>query len=265
MLEMSINNNGEKIIMKRILICVITLCCLLTACSVENETSPITQVSSISESTNNEVYEAIPEWTPPDEFADYASIIEEYRRFAGYAIEFSDEELYKEDFWYYEGWLWGVILGFHIGHQRTKEDFGYAIKDLNGNGSPELILLMGDSIVRAIFSSVGDKPKLLDEFWDKHYCEIDSLGILYIRSTSGGAYTVFTSYRIAQNDEELVLIDEFGTNGHDMDTLETIFYKMVNGVEQRITSEEFDELYDLFFDASHATKNSGIEFIPLFE
>jgi hypothetical protein len=268
MQEMSINKKGECIIMKRILICVITLCCLLTACSVSNETLPNTQDISVLESTKSKVYEIVPEGTPLDEFADYDSIIEEYHRFAGYAIEF-DDEYYKQvddlDLWYNRGWMGWFIACFSISRIEGKEDFGYAIKDLNGNGSPELILAMGDQVIRAIFALIDDKPKLLDEFGDKHHCEIDSSGIFYIRTTSGGDLTKFASYQISQNDEELVLIDEFGTNGHDMDTLETFYYKMMNGFEQRITSEEFDELYDRFFDDSHSTKNSEIKFTPLFE
>ena len=62
-----------------------------------------------------------------------------------------------------DGWG-GVIVSFYIGKQLTKEDFGYVIQDLNENGSPELILIMGDSVVCAIFSMLDNKPKLLDEF-----------------------------------------------------------------------------------------------------
>jgi len=246
------------------------LICLLTSCSIQNETSPNTQVDPSYESTESIVYGEVPEGTPSDEFTDYASIIEEYRRFASYAIEFyGDNEYYVQvddrNLWYNRGWLGGLIVDFYLGRKLTKDDFSYAIQDLNGNSSSELILIMGEQVVRAIFSMVDEKPKLLDEFWPRHYGEIDSSGILYTRGSSGADYTTWASYQISQNDDELVLIDEFGTDEHDMDTLETNYYKMVNGIKQRITSEEFNELYERFFNVSHSTKNSGIEFIPLFD
>jgi len=222
---------------------------------------------STPESVESEEYEVVAEGTPPDGFANYASIIEEYRRFAGYAIEF-DVEYYAKvdnlDLWINRGWMGGFIAEAIIGRDVVQEDFGYAIQDLNGNGSPELILAIGDSIVRAIFSTVENKPRLLAGFNAKNYCEIDSAGMLYICSTSGASYTTFASYRISQGDDELVWIDEFGTYGHDMDTLETLYYKTVDGVKQDITTNEFEEFYYQFFDASHSTQNSEIKFIPLF-
>jgi len=223
---------------------------------------------STPESKKSEVYEVVPEGTPPDGFVDYTSVIKEYRRFAGYAIEFDDEHydhIDDLDLWQNRGWMGGVILAFYLGRKPTKEDFSYAIEDLNGNGSPELILAMGDSVVRAIFLTVAGKPKLLDEFGSKHYCEIDSNGILYIRSTSGADYTTFASYRISQDDDELVLIDEFGTDGHDMFSLETRYYQIVDGIKQSITKKEFDEFYLQFINVSHSTQNSEIKFIPLFD
>ena len=304
--------------MKRILISITALFCLLTACAIPDnnplgmqdssvseskesevneadaeDTPPDIQDSSISEpaedevnetvpesaipniqesttpeSTESKVYEIVPEGTPRDEFADYASIIAEYRRFAGYAIEFDNDEYYKQvddlDTWIDRGWM-GWLIASNYCRERTKEDFSYAVHDLNGNGSLELILFMGDSSVCAIFSMVDGKPKCLDYFWDRYCCEVDSTGMLCIRNSGGATLTDYASYRISKDDEELLLIDEFGTFGYDMATLETLYYKMVNGIKQDITSTEFDELENQFYDASHLTKNSGIEIIPLFD
>ena len=154
-------------ITKNKLILTIALSCLLTACAVSNETPPNMLEPSTPESIESEEYEAVTEGTPPDGFVNYASIIEEYRRFAGYAIEF-DDEYYAQvddlDLWINRGWMGGLIAEAKIGKDMIKEDFCYAIQDLNGNGSPELILAMGDSVVRAIFSTVENKPRLLADF-----------------------------------------------------------------------------------------------------
>jgi len=254
--------------MKNKLIFTIALSCLLTACAVSNETPPNMLGPSTPESIENEEYEVVTEGTPPDGFANYASVIEEYRRFAGYAIEF-DDEYYAQvddlDLWINRGWMGGLIAEAKVGRDVIKEDFSYAIQDLNGSGSPELILAMGDSVVQAIFSTVENKPRLLADFNAKNYCEIDTTGMLYIQSTSGASYTTFASYRISQNGDELVWIDEFGAYGHDMDTLETLYFKTVGGVKQNITINEFEELCNQFSDVSHSTRNSKIKFISLFD
>ncbi|MCL2152303.1 MAG: hypothetical protein FWH57_04990 [Oscillospiraceae bacterium] len=223
------------------------------------------QDSSVLKSADINDYEVVPEGTPPDGFADYASIIGEYRRFAGYSIEGYDKASSEDIFWYSRGWLGSVIISFYIEDKRTEDDYSYAVKDLNANGSPELILAIGDHAVCAIFSMVNNRPKLLDEFWQRNQCEIDSAGIIHTHGSNGAGWSTFQSYRISQRDDELVLVDEFGTDGWDQVTGEQSYYRIVDGINQNITSSEFDELYNQFSDVFRSTKNSGIEFIPLFD
>ncbi|MCL2049583.1 MAG: hypothetical protein FWG87_12760 [Defluviitaleaceae bacterium] len=241
----------------------ISLFCLLTASATANTLETAKDFPVIEATAEIKEYEAVPMGTPPDKFADYASIIEEYRRFAGYSIEGYDRASVQDIEWYSRGWLGSVIISTYIDTPRTKNDYSYAIVDLNGNGSPELILAMGDSIVCAVFSMVDGKPKLLHEFWQRYTCEIDTAGTIRTSGYGGAGWTDFEVYTISQ--DELVRIDAFGLDGWNQVANEQSYYRMADGTKKNITESEFEALYALFSDTLHSTRNSRIEFVPLFD
>ena len=256
--------------MKRICILIIALLFLLTACSGSEKT--LNGLSAGSEKISSD-------WV-----IDYPSIIEEYRRFADYSIEGGAENVFKNkvfrlpdkeylfhtednefmdnlrihwDYMLVEANIWS-----YRDFPKTKNAFGYAIKDLNENGSPELILLLQDYTVLAIFSTVNKKPYLLDACWSKNQYTIDKSGTLYIRTHIEAGFDRNALYQVSKDDSELVLIDEFGLNGFNAETQESIFYKLAGGQKQKIDEKEFNDLYELFNSIS--TKDAGFEFVPLF-
>ena len=208
-----------------------------------------------------------PEW-----FTDYASILDEYRRFADYSIEggaayvFANRVFDTPSFDLAYHWDCMIIeanIWSYRGFPKTREAYGYALKDLNGNGSPELILLLEDFTVLAVFSMTDGKPNILDAFWPRYSCAITDQGELITHGSSAAAYWADCIWQVSQDDGELILIEEHGLNGMDN------WYKVVDGEKQSIKQSDFDEFCNMYpspnvLNAPKITKDSGLEFIPLF-
>ncbi len=211
----------------------------------------------------------------PDWFNDYPAIIEEYRKFTECLLNEGLESVFYNDIFCAPdnslGYNWCCMLietniWSYRDFDKTKEAFGYALKDLNGDGSTELILLLQDYTVLAVFSSSNGKPQLMDAYWPKHNCAILETGELYTLS-SGGAYDwSYTIQQISQNGNELLQIEEYG-----MTSLREYpeYYKMVDGEMCIINEAEVEKFHERYPCLSNnidkeITKNSGIEFIPLF-
>ena len=243
-----------------------------TASADEPTDKPIAELTP----SESNPYIVVPESIPPDGFIDYQAVIEEYRRFAGYAIEF-DKDYYRNvpdsDLWHNRGFMGGLVALANTYKSTplsiTKEEYGYAFKDLNGNGDCELILLLRDYTVLAVFSTVDGKPKLLDMFWPRHRCAIYDSGLLYTHS-SGGAYNwADRIQQISPSGDELILLEEFGVDGYIEAEEKAYYYKLVDGEKLRISETELGEFRERYLGltggtVNEITKNSGIEFIPLF-
>ena len=146
---------------------------------------------------------------------------------------------------------------------------GYAFCDLNENGSDEILLLLDDYTVLAIFSFANDQPILLDKYWNRKKCAINGDGSMLVRGSGGSDSSSYSIYEISKDDKELVLLSEYGTDGHDPDTLNTYYYKISNGTKTSITVLEYDAALsqDIFSlekkPAEHTRENANFEFIPL--
>ena len=221
----------------------------------------------------------------PADFADYRSIINMYQKIVEISFDYDNEreisDIYYAMFeipgevecnWFKE--VINSVIGFMVyvyDIENRKEAFGYALRDLNGNGKDELVLTFHNYFdgytVLAIFSMTDGKPILLDSFQPRYRCTIDSDGTLFVRGSSGAAYLDNYIYIISQDGSELVLIDGFGTYGWDAEKEETIYYKIINGEMIRVSREEITTLWDTFQDDidEETTKYSGLMFVPLFD
>jgi len=213
-----------------------------------------------------------PEW-----MTDYESILEEYRKFVDYSIEGGAECVFRNavfsspDFNLWYQWDCMIVetnIFSYRDFPKARESFGYALKDLNGNGSPELILMLKDYTVLAVFSQVDDKPRLLDAFWPRHRCAIDLSGLLYIRSSSSAEDTSTCINQISQDGSELLLIFESGHTRYEG------FYMVLDGERQIVSQSELivelDRLKEKYIGFSlsndnEITSNSGLEYILLFD
>ena len=150
---------------------------------------------------------------------------------------------------------------------------GYSVKDLNGDGVDELVLMNKDYYIMAIFSYSNKKPVLLGNYWERNSCWIDEKGWIHENGSGGADYSTNSVYKIADGGAELELIVEFGTNGHEWigDIAYTKYYKLVNGEKAEITESEYNNLGEQYCNylgsvkGAAATKAySGLEFISMF-
>jgi hypothetical protein len=150
-----------------------------------------------------------------------------------------------------------------------KQKCGYAIKDLNGDGVDELVLLNSDYTIVAIFSTVHGRPVLFGNYWERHKCYIDGEGLIHESGSSGADVGSHKIFRIAK-DGATELIEEYGRDGHEWIDGEAVdkYYRIGNGEEKvYITKEEYDSLsakYGKFTSKAYTRENSGLEFTPLF-
>lgn len=154
-----------------------------------------------------------------------------------------------------------------------KLGYGYAVKDLNGDGVDELVLLNDEYYVIAVFSYADGKPVLLGNYMPRGSCWIDGDGLLHENGSGGADHSTNAIYKIADGGKELELIVEYGTNGHEWieDVAYTIYYKLVNGEKKTITEAEYQALNEQYgkylgsvAGAEATKKHSGLTFIFLY-
>lgn len=190
----------------------------------------------------------------------YDSILETYRNFVQSNLDENISNLNEP---------WDGIRDTLGAFQNDKTKFGYAFKDLNNSGIPELILLAGEQeaySICAIYSLVNDKPKLLGSYHYRNICSIGSDGTIYNFSAGSANENNFNTYKI-KNDgtgfETIASIQTvFESNDKEPEGYTSHFYKVQNNNEKvEITQEEAE---NLFAQTPEDIKESGIEFTPLF-
>ncbi|SEW32725.1 hypothetical protein [[Clostridium] fimetarium] len=206
-----------------------------------------------------------------DCFPDYSSIIDEYQKFVDQLINEGIESVFDNEIFTTPdtdlSYNWNCMMTetniwSYRKFPKNREAFGYALEDLNGNGTPELVLLLKDYTVLAVFSTVNGKPKLLDAYWPKHRCAIYNSGLLYTLSSGGSAYWEYAIHQISQDGSKLIAVEQYGSDDD--------LYKIINGEKYNISElelEEFQKKYPILSDtyASEITENSGIRFVSLFD
>ncbi len=176
--------------------------------------------------------------------------------------------------------LYSSVMVFYPGRGKAdgesphyKLGCGYAIKDLNGDGADELVLLNNEYYIMAIFSYADGKPVLLGNYWERNSCWIDDNGLIHNHGSSGADRSTSAIYKIADGGESLELISEFGTNGHEWigDVAYTKYYKVVDGEKVSITESEWTALAEQYgkylggVAGEEATKQySGLTFTSLY-
>ena len=221
----------------------------------DNETSTEQTENNPSNDTSNE--------------EKYKSILDIYKD----VVMNLDEKVNSKDSPYPEGtkeyeWESAIIVALTTLRLSTNIP-GYAFCDLNKNGNDEMLLLLDDYTVLAIFSFADGKPVLLDNYWNRKKCTIEQDGTIQVYGSGGADTSSFSMFKISDNDKELVLLEEYGTDGHDPETLVTHYYKILNGTKTPITVLEYaaalsQGVYSSVEElAKHTKENADFEFIPL--
>ena len=124
---------------------------------------------------------------------------------------------------------------------------GYAQKDINGDGSDELLILDDLGTVFAIFTLTDKGIRVVDEFVtlgtaNSPVCLLDPNGNIYLSmyGRGGSGY-----YKVCRLSEDGVLEDVYGLRiFSDIDDTETKCYKLAEGKQIVIDRDEYNRLYD---------------------
>ena len=236
---------------------------LLSACNTRQPEESKDDTASTTEQTEN---------IPSNDISNqekYKPVLDIYKD----TIINLNEKINSKDSPYSEGtkeYEWesaiiGAVASFHLSTNVP----GYAFFDLNKNGNDEMLLLLDDYTVLAIFSFADGKPILLDNYWNRKKCTIDGDGTIQVYGSSGADTSSFSIFKISDDDKELVLLEEYGTDGHDPNTLIPYYYKISNGNKTPITVLEYaaslsQGIYSSVEDlAEHTREHADFEFIPL--
>lgn len=247
---------------------------LFSGCiSIDNAFSSETTLVLPTEEMRSDVF-TLPVW-----MNDYSSILGEYQRFADCLLDEGAENISQRllnareqgifsapssDHNLSDHWSCMQIetnVWYFSGLPRTRAAFGYATKDLNDDGNDELILLIADYTILAIFTTVDGTPELVDAFWPKYSCAISDSGILHTHGSGGAGHWVSALQEIEQNGSTMIPIEQFGCDVE--------YYTVVDGERVFLSESEAEEFLESSLVLSHedereVTKNSGIEFVPLF-
>lgn len=133
---------------------------------------------------------------------------------------------------------------------------GYQIKDLSGDGVPELIVaampLEGDvdSVcnILALFTVKDGQVQQVAEGWARNGWFLLNDGSFYNSGSNGAAYAIFANYDLSEDGTELVARDYYFTYEKTEGNYEDIgFYHNTTGMYDKNVSELLDMSEDAFW------------------
>lgn len=169
-----------------------------------------------------------------------------------------------EDYYIYNRLIGACVLV----QNNSKATFGYALKDLNGDGIDELILLESKYYVLAVFTELDGQAILLDSFTDCRSAFIDAEGKIHVKQRIIPGHKKDAEYFVYEvGAGELVCTMAIGIK-HTSNGTASEWYQISNGEKVSIEQSEYDTLYseylgdvgsDSYYEYTEA--NSGLEFV----
>lgn len=235
----------------------------LTSCNTKAPEKSNNDTASTTEQIENTVI------APPTNEEKYKPVLDMYK----YVVMNLDNQAESKDTPYTEGtqeykW-WTAILGAVASYHLSTNVPGYAFCDLNKNGNDEMLLLLDDYTVLAIFSYADGSPVLLDNYWNRKVCTIEKDGSIQVYGNNGAESSSFSIFEISSDDKKLVLLSEYGTDGYDTETLIPYYYKISNGTKTSITVLEYTAALSqgvapfIEYLTENTKQNTAFEFVPL--
>lgn len=174
---------------------------------------------------------------------------------------------------FYSGYLFRPTMYYYGGAYAENGDnaYGYAKKDLNSDGTEELILMTDSFYIIAIFTMKDGKAVLLDTYLPRRSCWIDENGLIRVHAWvgPGDRDSEYYLYNVADGALEC----QFGIGCiYNIYLKPDNCYKIEEGEKIFISDDEWDELYSQYdispYNVSEVeyTKNfADLEFVPLFD
>ena len=192
---------------------------------------------------------------PPEE---YKEVLETYKKIIDFSRIYDETEsmneesnkLYDAVLKKYESpYVLGEIETMYsvMAHGNTgdrADNFGYVLKDITGDGNPELFWVLfesGTQTTFAVFTSHGGEIKLIGGFWRRYTALITENNTFYTISSGGASYVYWNIYSFDENGLPVHRF-EFAIDGYDFENNESIYYETVNGEKVFIDRARFDEL-----------------------
>lgn len=206
----------------------------------------LTMVFTCSCGKDGQVASATDEAPPVDYAAAYAPVLDAYYKLIFYG---EADEIIGD----YTG-LMGLLS--YEDYDKIADDIGYAIKDISGDGVPELLMsfiteeteegIFGRDLF-AVYHYGGGDPQLTFEGWARNsYSLLDGTELLY-QGSGGAIYSIFGTYYLSDDGAELLCNDYYFTYEKD-ETFEDIgCYHNITGEWDKAVSEELDLTLDEFW------------------
>lgn len=202
---------------------------------------------------------------------EYAEVLELYKEIADSIVsEEFEKDYYDEKFpspnpeldYEWHCMLVELNLWSFDSMEKTKDSFGYVLKDINGDDIQELFFMLHDCTILAAFSISGEEANLLDAYWPRHRCMLLDSGELYTFSSSGAQDFEYKIQKLDKDGRALSDILQFGSE-------EGSYYKIVEENEDRISDKEFEKLRmeypDIFDNSDENAGKMKLKWIPLFK
>lgn len=204
-----------------------------------------TTVSSAPSETQESVYEEkIPEIGPSVYNSTLQAIYD--------AITAYDENLFVD----FEGMV-GVSESLHYETiESVLDNTGYAIKDINGDGVPELVIASVNervdgkcfgSALYSLFTYADDKAVCLLEGYARSRYDLFEDGTVYNNGSGGAIYYVSSTYRLPSGGNSLECTECYFTYERNGDYEDIGVYRSTSGSCEVSEAEETDMTLDDFF------------------
>ncbi|MCD8220069.1 MAG: hypothetical protein LUC50_07075 [Ruminococcus sp.] len=175
--------------------------------------------------------------------SNYVEIIRSYQEYAEYIIDRNIEGVFQDNIftisnidetlsYHWENMLIETNIWSYRNLPKDESAFGFALMDLNDNECKELILLLRDYTVLAIFTIANHNLTLIDAYWPKHRCAIFDTGMIYTLSSNSASQWYYQIQCISSENGSLKLLQEYGCSNDE-------YYKIIDEKKYSICEYDF--------------------------
>lgn len=174
---------------------------------------------------------------------EYETILDMYKEIVNIHKLYNPDESYeKYGDKFSKKWYKEIFNATLIGNV-SNNSYGYAYSDLNGDSKLELILMLEDYTIIAIFSIVDGTPFMVSDFYSKKTCYIDSNKMICISGNNGADAWGYSEYMLSSDGTKLDILFEYGSEGYDSVNNKNIYYMISQKEKEYISDQRFSELF----------------------
>ena len=158
-------------------------------------------------------------------------------------------------------------VGFRELPSLYDSSLGYALVDLNNDGTQELLLgyLKNDAegqeefTLCSIFILKNGEPVLLESFWSRNRGAVTADGTIYRVGSGGAAYAYLSSFWLEKNADALTQLTDMRSD-YSPSEEKPYYVQIVDGKNHYISEEVFSDFFAMYDDPPNKMK---VTFIPI--